>query len=253
MRPYILSETNWKTVKSDEFELAVLPWGACEAHNYHLPYGTDNIQVENIAHEAAKLSYEKGARIIILPVIPFGVNTGQADIKLDMNLYPSTQASILNDICETLDRHKISKLLILNGHGGNNFKSIIRETGSRYPEMFISLCNWFQALDKSKYFEHTGGHADEMETSLMLYLKKEWVLPLTEAGDGKAKKFKINALNENWAWAERKWSKVTEDTGVGNPTKATAEKGERYFVDIAEKISQLFLNLSKANLRDFYE
>jgi len=253
MRPYILSETNWKTVKSDEFELAVLPWGACEAHNYHLPYGTDNIQVENIAHEAAKLAYEKGARIIILPVIPFGVNTGQADIKLDMNLYPSTQASILNDICETLDRHKISKLLILNGHGGNNFKSIIRETGSRYPEMFISLCNWFQALDKSKYFEHTGGHADEMETSLMLYLKKEWVLPLTEAGDGKAKKFKINALNENWAWAERKWSKVTEDTGVGNPTKATAEKGERYFVDIAEKISQLFLNLSKANLRDFYE
>ena len=42
MRPYILAETNWKAVKETKFELAVLPWGATEAHNYHLPYGTDN-------------------------------------------------------------------------------------------------------------------------------------------------------------------------------------------------------------------
>ena len=253
MRPYILSETNWKSIKDREIELAVLPWGATEAHNYHLPYGTDNLQVEQIAASAACIAHDRDARIIVLPVIPYGVNTGQSDIKLDMNIYPSTQAAILNDICETLNRQGIYKLLILNGHGGNNFKSIIRETGRRYPNMFISLCHWFQSLDKLKYFEHTGDHADEMETSLMLYLKNEWVLPLKEAGDGKTNKFKIKALNENWAWAEREWPKVTEDTGVGNPAKATAEKGEKYFTDLTEKIGQFFIELSQANLSDLYE
>jgi len=253
MRPYILSETNWKSIKDRGIELAVLPWGATEAHNYHLPYGTDNLQVDHIAADAARIAWNKGAKMIVLPVIPFGVNTGQSDIKLDMNIYPSTQAAILNDVCETLNRQGIRKLLVLNGHGGNNFKAIIREVGRSFPGMFLVVCNWFQSLDKTKYFDNSGDHADEMETSLMLYLKKEWVLPLKEAGDGKSKKFKIDALNEEWAWAERKWSKVTEDTGVGNPAKATAKKGEKYFKDVTEKIGRLFFDLSKSNISDLYE
>ena len=253
MRPYILSETNWKSVKDREIELAVLPWGATEAHNYHLPYGTDNLQVEHIAAEAAGIAWEEGAKVIILPLIPYGVNTGQPDIKLDMNIYPSTQAAILNDICETLNRQGIYKLLILNGHGGNNFKSIIRETGRRFPDMFISLCHWFRSLDKTIYFEEEGDHADEMETSLMLYLKSDWVLPLKEAGTGETKKFKISELNEEWAWVERKWSEVTEDTGSGNPERSSAEKGKKYFRDVTEKMARLFLKLSDSNLNELYE
>lgn len=253
MRPYILSETNWKSSKHREIELAVLPWGATEAHNYHLPYGTDNLQVEHIAASAAGIAWEKGAKIIVLPVIPYGVNTGQSDIKLDMNIYPSTQAAILNDICETLNRQGIDKLLILNGHGGNNFKSIIRETGRRFPDMFISVCHWFRSLDKTIYFEHEGDHADEMETSLMLYLKSDWVLPMDEAGAGETKKFKIRELTEDWAWAERRWSEITDDTGSGNPERASAEKGEKYFKDVTEKIAVLFLKLSDSDTTDLYE
>ena len=91
MRPYILKETNWKAVRESSFDLAVLPWGACEAHNYHLPYGTDIIEAEYIAAEAARLAHEQGAKIIVLPAIPFGVNTGQHDVPLDINMNPSTQ------------------------------------------------------------------------------------------------------------------------------------------------------------------
>jgi len=40
-RPYILAETTWQAVRDTKFEVAVLPWGATEAHNYHLPYATD--------------------------------------------------------------------------------------------------------------------------------------------------------------------------------------------------------------------
>lgn len=254
MRPYILAETNWKSLKDRTIELAVLPWGATEAHNYHLPYATDNIEVDRITAEAARLAWEDGADIIVLPTIPFGVNTGQTDILLDINMHPSTQAAVLNDVIEVLDRQGIHKLLILNGHGGNNFKPMIRELGVKYPDMFLSCCNWFGALDKSEYFDHPDGdHADEMETSLLLYLAPELVRPLDEAGDGKAKKFNIHSLNEDWVWAERQWSKVTDDTGVGDPRNASAEKGEKFFNDLIRKIATLFIDLASADPDDRYE
>ena len=102
MRPYILSECSWKDLKSERFELAVLPWGATEAHNYHLPYGTDVYEANAISEEAGKKAWKKGAKVIILPTIPFGVNTGQTDIYLDINMSPSTQMAVLKDILTVL-------------------------------------------------------------------------------------------------------------------------------------------------------
>ena len=253
MRPYILAETNWKDIKNRSIGLAILPWGATEAHNYHLPYSADIIESENISISAAEKAFNKGAKIIVLPTVPFGVNTGQADIKLDMNIYPSTQAAILNDLIEVLNRQNIYKLLIVNGHGGNDFKPILRELGLKYPKMFLSCCNWFTALLKEKYFEHNGDHADEMETSLLLYLTPNLVLPLNEAGSGNAKKIKIKGMQEGWAWTERKWSKVTEDTGIGNPAMATKEKGEKYFNDVVDKIAQLIIEIANADTNNLYE
>jgi creatinine amidohydrolase len=253
MKPFILAETNWKTIKDQKIELAVLPWGATEAHNYHLPYSTDNILVEKIAVESAQSAWNAGAKVILLPTIPFGVNTGQLDIKININLNPSTQFSILNDMIDVLNRHGIFKFLILNGHGGNDFKQILRELGLKYPRMFICSCNWYQSFENSDFFENRGGHADEMETSIMLYLKPEYVLPLDEAGNGKGKKFKIKAFNENWAWAERKWSQVTLDTGIGNPSKATSEKGKKCFKEVIKKVSSLMIELSKADHNNMYE
>ena len=253
MRPYILAETNWKHVKDEDYEVAILPWGATEAHNYHLPYATDNIEATAIAGEAARIAWDNGAKIIVLPTIPFGVNTGQADIKLDINLYPSTQQAILSDIIEVLNRQKIYKLLIVNSHGGNDFKQIIRELGLKFPDMFLSTCNWFQAMDKTKYFAEMGDHADEMETSLILHLASHLVLPLQEAGNGKAKKNKITAFSEGWAWAERKWSQVTEDTGIGDPSFSTKEKGELFFNAITQKMADLMVALAKADQHDLYE
>jgi creatinine amidohydrolase len=252
MRNFILAETTWKTIKGRHVELAVLPWGATEAHNYHLPYGTDNYETEMIAAEAGSIAASKGAEVIILPGIPFGVNTGQLDIKLDINMNPSTQFAILKDVADSLNRHNIRKFLILNGHGGNDFRQMVRELGAIYNNMFICTCNWFQSVEIMEFFSEEGGHADEMETSLMQYLKPELVLPLTEAGKGKARKFRIAALNEKWAWAERRWSQVTADTGVGDPAAATPEKGEQYFEAVVKKISQLFVDLSAADVNDMY-
>lgn len=253
IRPYILSETNWESLKEERFDLAVLPWGATEAHNYHLPYATDNYQAEAIVAESAKTAWESGSKVIVLPTIPFGVNTGQSDIYLDINLNPSTQLAILRDIITVLNRQGIKKLLIFNGHGGNGFKPLVRELGLEFPKMFISFCFFPQMLDKSLYFTEKGDHADEMETSLMLYLREDLVLSREKWGSGKAKKFKIQAFNEGWAWAERQWSQVTEDTGVGNPEYATSEKGKKFFDAICLKMSKLFISLCEADLKDLYE
>lgn len=252
MRPYILTETNWKTVSNSTYELAVLPWGATEAHNYHLPYGTDIIEAEAIAAESARMAWEKGAKVIVLPAIPFGVNTGQHDVKLDVNMNPTTQLAVLRDVIEVLNRQGIFKLVILNSHGGNDFKPMIRELGLQFPKMFISSCDWFKSLDQKLFFENKDDHAGEMETSLLLYLRPELVLPLSEAGDGKAMKFKFEAIQEGWAWAERQWTKVTKDTGVGDPRKATKEKGEKYFKAVTEKVAQFLLEVSTTAHSDFY-
>ena len=253
MRPYILAESNWETIKDAEFELAVLPWGATEAHNYHLPYATDIIESDFIEAESAKIAWEKGAKVIVLPTIPFGVNTGQSDILLDMNLNPSTQFAILNDVIEVLNRQGIYKLLLFNSHGGNDFKPIVRELGLKFPKMFICISNWFQSLDKNLYFENNGDHADEMETSLLLFLKPSLVLSREKWGSGREKKHKIKALSEGWVWAERKWSEITEDTGVGDPRLASKEKGQKYFKAVTQKMSELIYEISKADTQNLYE
>ena len=113
-RPYILAETTWETTKGNDYEVAILPWGATEAHNYHLPYSTDVIQCEYIAAESARLAWEKKEKVIDLPTVPFGVNTGQLDIKFDINMNPSTQALVLCDIVYYIYPQSMSKVVFMN-------------------------------------------------------------------------------------------------------------------------------------------
>ncbi len=249
-RPYILSETNWFEVKRSGFKTAVLPWGATEAHNYHLPYGTDNIQLDHISAEAARKASKQNAQIVVLPTIPFGVNTGQLDIQLDINLMPSTQAAILRDIAECLCQQGIERLLILNGHGGNDFKQIVREVGSRVPGLFLCTANWFKCMDMNAYFDEPGDHAGELETSLLMYFAPELVRPLFGAGSGEARSFGIEGLRSGWVWAERPWSKVTADTGVGDPAQATAEKGRRFFEALTDKLAKFLVDLDTCDSDD---
>ena len=252
-RPYILAETTWQTVRETRYEVVVLPWGATEAHNYHLPYATDNYQVEYVAAEAARQAWERGAKVVVLPNVPFGVNTGQLDIALDMNLNPSTQLAILRDLVRVLARQGLPKLVVLNGHGGNDFRQILRELQAEFPTVFLSTLNWFRAADRSQFFAAPGDHADELETSAMLHIAPALVRPLAEAGDGAARQFRIAALRQGWAWAQREWSQVSADTGSGNPAGATAAKGQAYLEAVTTNIGQFLVELAAADPQDLYE
>ncbi|MEO8168470.1 MAG: creatininase family protein, partial [bacterium] len=250
-QPHVLSEARYRDIKDVRYEVAVLPWGATEAHNLHLPYGTDIYEADAFARESARIASDRGARVIVLPAIPFGVNTTQLDINLTINMNPSTQMAILSDVAASLEQHSVGKLLILNSHGGNDFKQMIRELHLRHT-MFICAANWFRSFDLRNYFDEPGDHADEMETSVMIHLAPELVLPLSEAGSGARRKSKITAFREGWAWSPRRWTDVTSDTGVGNPRAATAEKGKKYFDDVAAKLAQLIVELDAADVNNLY-
>ena len=252
-RPYVLAETNWKSVREQKYAVAILPWGATEAHNYHLPYGTDNILAENAAIEAAKKAWSKDAKVIVLPNIPFGVNTGQMDVDLCINMNPSTQMALLKDVVQVLEANKIRKLVIINGHGGNNFKQIIRELSIIHPSIFVCSLNWWQVKDGSQFFTEPGDHAGELETAVVMHLNPNLVLPLDEAGDGKAKTFKIKGLKEGWVSAQRKWTQVTKDTGVGNPKMASPENGANYFRAVTDGIAEFLKELHEVDVDDMYE
>jgi creatinine amidohydrolase len=251
-RPYILAETTWKTVDATPYHVAVLPWGATEAHNYHLPYATDTIQCDHIAARAAERAWTHGARVAVLPTVPFGVNTTQLDIKLCLNMNPSTQAALLADLVSALDGQGIHKLLILNGHGGNDFRQTIRELQPR-TRVFLSSINWWSCVDVRQFVEEAGDHAGEAETSAMMHLAPDLVRPLDEAGPGRARPSRLRGIREGWAWAPRRWTRVTADTGIGNPAKATAEKGAAYVGAAVERIGDFLIELAALKLDDLYE
>lgn len=250
--PYILGENTWKTVREQEIEIVILPWGATEAHNLHLPYGTDTFESEFIARMSARKAFGKGSRVCVLPAIPFGTNTSQLDIHMTINMNPSTMMKILEDVLDSLSMHGIRKFVIFNSHGGNEFKGLVRELQPRYPEIFIAVLNWYESIPLPEYFEAGGDHANEMETSIMMHIAPDLVLPLNEAGKGKARKSIFSARREGWVWFPRAWTQVTEDTGIGDPSKATAEKGIRYLEAVTDKIAVFFQELAAASPDQMY-
>jgi creatinine amidohydrolase len=251
MRPFVVAETNWKHVRETPYEVLVLPWGATEAHNYHLPYGTDVFESAAVAEAAAGIAWERGARVAALPALPFGVNTGQLDIPLTINLNPSTQLAILRDVVESLEMQAIPKLVVLNGHGGNDFKPILRELQGA-TDVFVTLVNWWTCVDAKEYFGTPGDHGGELETSVMMHLRPDLVR-LQDAGDGRTNAFRVRALREGWAWAPRDWRRATADTGVGDPRAANAKNGERFFADATQRVAEFLVELAAVAPGELYE
>jgi len=108
-------------------------------------------------------------------------------------------------------------------------------------------------VDVSRFISEPGDHAGEAETSAMLHLAPALVRPLGEAGAGRAKASRLRGIREGWAWAPRRWTQVTSDTGIGVPSKSTAEKGEAYVTAAVERIGDFLVELAAVSLDDLYE
>jgi creatinine amidohydrolase len=245
-RPYVLEEANYRQLLDDRPNVAVLPWGATEAHNYHLPQGTDVIEAASVAQAAAGAAHARGAKAVALPAIPFGNNAQQLDQVATIHFRTETAAAILDDVCHSLATQGIDRLLIVNAHGGNEFKPLVRDASFEH-EMLIAVVNFWQVATaaQKEIFDEPGDHAGELETSLLLHLRPELVV-MNQAGEGKTIPFAIEALRTPGVWTPRPWSETQPDTGAGNPKKATAEKGKRYFDAVVTTVADVIVGMSKA-------
>lgn len=256
MRPWILSETNYGHVRDCDYQVAVLPMGATEPHNLHLPYGTDTLEAEAIASRACEAAWQQGARVVMLPAIPYGTETNQARCRLSLNVNPSTLGLLIRDLVDSLAGHGLRKLLILNSHGGNDFKPLLRELMLQTP-VHLFLCDWFRSLTadvQKTIFQEPGDHAGEMETALALAYFGDLVRRHPDgtlfADAGQTASTRLEAVNRGWISITRPWHLLTTNTGAGNPFAATAEKGEQLMQVIVSRLSGFLVELAGAEPDD---
>lgn len=257
MRPWKLAELNYAAVRAEPFEVAVLPLGATEPHNLHLPYGTDTFEAETLGEQLCAEAHRRGARVVLLPPIPYGTETNQMAFPLAMNVQPSTLGRVIADLVESLDRHGLRKLVLLNSHGGNELKPVLRELFGR-TRVHLFLCNWYLVLAdlERQLFERPDDHAGEMETSFMLAWHPELVSRRPDgsltADEGATRASRFEAVNRGWVQITRPWHVLTTNTGAGNPHAATAEKGRRMTELLVERLATFLVELSAAEIDEAF-
>ena len=253
MRPWKLAETNYGTVKEHQYEVAVLPLGATEPHNLHLPYGMDILEGDLVGEKICEAAHQRGAKVVLLPTVPYGTQTNQMRFPFAMNLNPSTLAAVITDLVDSLVRHKILKIVLLNSHGGNEVKPVLRELYGKTPAQLF-LCNWY-AIFADVYhqiFQQPDDHAGEVETSLALAYCPELVARHPDgsltADQGEKAQTRFEAINLGWVSITRPWHLLTTNAGAGNPHAASAEKGRRLMEILVDRLAGFLVELSEAEL-----
>jgi creatinine amidohydrolase len=253
----MLEDVTLGDVRDANYQVAVLPMGATEPHNLHLPYGTDSIEAHQLASACCQKAWQEGGRIVQLPTLPYGTESNLREFPLAMNLRPTTLFRVVRDLLDTVAGAGIRKLVIFNSHGGNDFKPFLREVYGETP-VHVFLCNWYQMIRDValEVCEQPDDHAGEMETSLIMAFRPDLVRNGETGGlaadAGACKPLRFEALSQGWVGLSRPWHLLTTNSGSGNPHAATAEKGERIKQAIVERIGPFLAELSKSPVDDTF-
>ena len=247
-----LTQTNLSRLANKKPEVAVLGAGAIEPHNFHLPEGQDFLHTSYVVKEVSRISWEKTKSVICLPPIPYGVDCNLLDYPLAIHVSQATLDTIISEITESLVFHDIKKILLINGHGGNDFAPLVRQI--QYDlDVFFFLCNWYQVgIDKyQEIFEKADDHAGELETSVALELYPELV-ELSKAGKGEIRPFRFEALRKGWVKTSRNFSTINDQCATSDPFLASSEKGRKYLDLVCERISAFLIELAEAPIDEYF-
>jgi creatinine amidohydrolase len=252
MPPWNLSEANYGQIKGQPYEVAVLPLGATEPHNLHLPYGTDTIQVDAVGRLACEKAHGQGARVALLPAIPYGTETNQMRFPMAMNLNPSTLGRVITDLVDSLATHGVMKCVLLNGHGGNDLKWVLRELHLKTPVRLFVAHWWKLASDRHReIFDEPGDHAGELETSMIMSLRPDLVAEGT-ADAGSMAPSRFEAVNKGWVEITRPWHLLTTNSGAGDPASSTPEKGLALTEVVVDRLAGFLVQLSASPLDESF-
>ncbi|MCJ7679737.1 MAG: creatininase family protein, partial [Candidatus Aminicenantes bacterium] len=249
---YLLGELTWPEAKMRfrEVDVALLPVGAIEQHGPHLPLDTDAFDADYLAKRVAEnCSFPKP---LVFPLVPYGVSYHHEDFSGTMSVSPRTLSLIIYDIGICAARNGIKKLVIINGHGGN-IPSLQFAAQMINRDAFIFTCvETGETSDKDiQELSETPNdvHAGEIETSTTMAVRPDAVR------HDRIKKFIPRFSSRYLDFSSKRsveWyartSKISASGVLGDPTKATREKGEimwdhmiRHLVEFVEDLKSLSL------------
>lgn len=209
-------------------KVVLLPTGATEQHGPHLPLDVDLFLAQSICLELARRAPDK---VLVLPPVPFGLNLHHIDFPGTIHIQPDHFINFCLDVTKSVAYHGFQRIAIVNGHGSNGpmVDLVARRTVLETPALccaftYIAM-GWSEVLPLLTSRVHA--HADEYETSLYLHLAKERVrFDRAVAGDDRGGEHMTSDSTKTVRFNDF-WGRWTQ-TGVhGDPTQATAEKGQR--------------------------
>jgi creatinine amidohydrolase/Fe(II)-dependent formamide hydrolase-like protein len=254
---YLLGELTWPDSQKrfKEVDIALLPVGAIEQHGPHLPLDTDAFDADYLARKVAEAcSHPKP---LVFPLISYGVSYHHDDFSGTISLSNETLSKLVYEIGMSAAKNGITKLLIINGHGGNApalkfaaqminrdahiFTSV--DTGETSDVDLAALCDTPNDV-----------HAGEIETSTSLATRPHLVHM------DRAKKFVPKFSSQYLDFSTKRsveWFartlRISTNGVLGDPTKATREKGEKMWEVMIRNLVELVEHLKSLTLNEIYE
>ncbi len=254
---YLLAELTWPEAKKrfTEVDIALLPVGAIEQHGPHLPLDTDAFDADYLARKVAAACSEPHP--LVLPLVPYGVSYHHDDFIGTFSVSNDTLSRFIYEIGMSAARNGITKLIIINGHGGNvPALKFAAQMINRDARIFTTVDTGETSdADLSEICETPNDvHAGEVETSTSLFTRPHLVQ--MDRAEKFVPEFSIQYLNfsakRSVEWFART-SKISRSGVLGDPTKASAEKGEKIWEVMIRNLVELVENLKNMSLNEIYE
>jgi len=248
---YRYAEMTWPALRAAAAEerVAVVPVATIEDHGPHLPVDTDLLLCTSVCEEAAARAPD---RTLLVPAINHGFSPHHMDFPGTITIGAQTFIAYCSDVCRSLAHHGFRKILIVNGHGSNApFVDIVArlcvvETGAVAAAVNYWAAPGVRAVaEQLRESERVGGmnHACEFETSLYLALRPDLVdmsKAVRELSHRPSANYWTDLVAGDGPLAMMEpWSALSDSGVMGDPTKATAEKGRRLLDAAANGIVEL--------------
>jgi creatinine amidohydrolase/Fe(II)-dependent formamide hydrolase-like protein len=254
---YLLAELTWPEAgeRFKQVDVALLPVGAIEQHGPHLPLDTDSYDADHLARRVAEAC--SAPKPLVLPLVAYGVSYHHQDFSGTISVSPETMARVVYEIGMSVTRCGVTKLVIVNGHGGNSPALHLA------AQMINRDAHIFTCVDTGETSDHdvhellgakNDVHAGEIETSTTLAIRPSLVR--MNKAPRAVPRFSSSYLDftskRSVGWYA--YTDKISPTGVmGDATKATAAKGERIWELMTGRLVELVEDLKALSLDEIYQ
>ena len=254
----VLAEMTRDDVEALDPEVVLFGIGSTEPHGPHLPYGTDFYQTEGVCRRAATWATDRGARALLLPTLPIGVNTNFKAYPFACRMRVRTLMNVVLDVIEAIEEEGVRKIVVVNGHGGNTavLQATLREHADRHGPgegAFVCMTSTTGAIPDAvaDRIEHPSAHGGESETSRMLYLRPDLVRD-SELAEFEIRDPVLEQLATDDVYFVPPWHAYMPESAGGETRESTAEKGQAFVEGAADFVADLVVALDETETSELF-